>query len=244
MKADLAEIPTEFGEFDGEDETVAMPVPLDPAVYDGMYPAAWEEIAARQYLQGRKVGKEAAETMGLLFDPEERRILFPIIDREDQLFGFSGRSILPASDMPRGTNRHRDYEFKKEHFLLGENLYQKGKPIWLVEGLFAYAHMIEIGARAIVNPMAPMMSALSPFQMERLVDMDEKVYLCFDPDKAGDQGLFGTQLADGTFKGGGVVDKVRKELTAMVPPFPEELDDIDNCTYRQFLWMFNEANFA
>jgi hypothetical protein len=244
IRADLAETPREFPAFEEESfATVAKPEPLNEAAYDGLYPPAWEVEAAREYLISRKIGEATAITIGLLYDEEERRILFPIRDKKNRLYGFSGRSILPKNMFPPGYPRHRDYNFRKEHFLLGEHLYQKGKPIWLVEGLFAYARMVEIGARKYVNPIAPMMSSLSVFQKEKLVDFGETVYVCFDPDQAGDIGMFGP-IRNGEHIGGGVIDKIKKELTVMVPPYPEELTDIDDVTLNQFLWMGKNAELV
>ena len=241
IRADLAEIPTEFGSYEGDEELAPPPQPLDRNVFDGMFPDAWEEVASREYLQRRGVGKSTAAMLELVFDPEEQRVLFPIMDRDKQLFGFSGRSILPKEKITDKYPRHRDYNFKKERFLLGEHLYQKGKPIWLVEGLFGLAHMVEIGAMGSVTPMAPMMSSVSKFQQERLVDFNESVYLCFDPDKAGDQGLFGPLGNDCKFKGGGAIDRIKQELPVFLPMFDESRKDVDDILPNEFQTMFMEA---
>lgn len=244
IKADLAETPTEFARFEDDYIQDDRPVPLDPNIYDGLYPPVWDEGIAKRYLQERRIGKQTAEALGLLFDPEERRILFPVRDRDGNLFGFSGRSVLPPDQYTLKHPRIRDYEFSKDKFLLGEHLWQQGKPLWVVEGLFALARMVEVGAREKVNPVAPMMSALSYHQRQRVVDLADIAYLCFDPDKAGDQGMFGVLKQDGTFKGGGAIDQLKTDVTVLVPPYPEGVADIDDITPEDFDWMFANAELA
>ena len=242
MQADLSEIPDEFDSFEDELTVDKHPDPLNPAAYDGLYPSAWEELESRSYLMSRKIGEEASEVIGLKFDPEERRILFPIQNPKGDLYGFTGRTIVPPDKLPKGYPRHRDYSFKKEWFLLGEHLVDRSKPVWMVEGLFAFARMVEIGARKHVNPLAPMMSSLSDKQASKLVDIGQRVYVCFDLDQAGDAGMYGRwndKLKQ--FQGGGVIDKLKSELTVLVPPYPDTVSDIDEVTHDDFLWMLDEA---
>ena len=214
IRVDMAETPTEFASFgSSEADTIQAPKELSEAVHMAMFPEAWADAEARSYLASRGIGAIAAGTIGLRFDPDERRVLFPVRDRACKLFGFSGRAIDRDVDP-----RHRDYHFKKERFLLGAHLIQPGKPMWLVEGLFAFARMVEVGARRFVNPVAPMMSNVSEYQVNSLAAIGEPTYICFDDDLAGDQGVFGKVDGKGGYLGGGAADKLKKHIPVMVPP--------------------------
>ena len=92
--------------------------------------------------------RATAEQIGLVFDEARDRILFPIRGRDNALYGFSGRIIEPVPDEPKV----RDYEgLPKRHLILGSHLWHPGKPLLIIEGLFGYAHMIEIGAPEHAN---------------------------------------------------------------------------------------------
>ena len=136
---------------------------------------------------------------------------------------------------PEAVVRHRDYGFSKHNFLLGEHLYQEGKPFWIVEGLFAYAHMVQLGVRELVNPVATMMSSVSKAQAKKLVNFGESVYLVFDPDRAGDVGVFGTLNREGIFRGGGAIDRLKDHIPTFVPNYPDGLDDPDDMVFEQFI---------
>ena len=73
--------------------------------------------------------------------------MFPIRDRDGSLRGFAGRLIYPDNKLPKV----RDYHYQKVKALLGFERFKRGKPIFLVEGLFGYAHCIEQGIEEFCN---------------------------------------------------------------------------------------------
>lgn len=200
--------------------------PLDAELYLRMYPLAWEDERSRKYLLGRDVSAEAAHDLDLRFDPDNRRILFPVYDFEKKLFGFTGRTILPPSRLSRKHPKVKDYAgLRKELCLLGEHLIDDDKPILVVEGLFALARMITIGAREFCNPVATMGSYLSDHQRDILVDRGLPVYFLYDNDKAGDEGLFGIE---GDPDSVGALDKMKAHVPTFVCLYPSSINDPDN----------------
>lgn len=224
------EIPDRFDQWE-EDRGAAMESmdPLDVELYYRMYPTAWDDKGSRAYLKGRGISKDASHVMQLRFDPDNKRIMFPIRDFEGNLYGFSGRTILPVNDR---RPKVRDYAgLRKERCLLGEELIDPDKPMLLVEGLFAYARMVSIGAREFCNPVASMGSVLSAAQANILSDFAQPVYLLYDLDFAGDQGILGTwDKKAGKFIGGGALDKLRLHVPTLICEYPKHAKDPDHFT--------------
>jgi len=197
------------------------PEPIEnEEIYAGMFPPAWGVEVARDYLEGRGVTQEAADHMELLFDPDQNRILFPVRGSEGELYGWTGRSIIEGVPL-----KIRDYKgLKKEMCLLGEYAIQKGKPLFVVEGLFSYAHLVSIGAREICNPVAIMGSHLSDYQKDLLISYCEPIYLCLDLDEAGEVGLVGRAGKPGA------IEKLKDHATTLVALYPPDKDDVDKFT--------------
>lgn len=236
IRALLEETPDNFTDWDDRaDEKVEL-TPLDTEIYFRMYPPAGKYAAATKYLGGRDISLQTVELLQLRFDPDESRILFPVFgNAPDQLFGFTGRTTLPKEQWPsKKFAKVKDYSgLKKDRLILGEHLIQDGKPILLVEGLFAYANMYEIGADDFCSPVASMGSHLSEHQAEILVDYGLPVYLLYDNDAAGRQGLYGPMKNNGKYEGGGAVDKLRNQVPTMVARYPSGVEDPDALTYEE-----------
>jgi DNA primase len=119
--------------------------------------------------------------MELLHDPGDglpERILFPVYDRYNALYGFTGRAV--DSRVPL---RIKDYYgLPKRHLLLGAHLiHPEDEYVILVEGLVDYARMVTFDQPA----MAFMSSTLTPMQAEIVKDIGKPVYLFHDNDKPG-----------------------------------------------------------
>ena len=225
-RARLKELQVEFGDFGASFDDLP-PEPLDDAVMAGAYPFAWEEERARSYYQSRGITDESAQIMGLLYHPEELRLLFPVRDQDQRLYGFTGRSVIPDDERTRAVKVKDYFGLSKRWHLLGEELIkindmQRGKlPIIVVEGLFAYAHLVSIGARAYCNPVATMGAYTSDHQRDRLAFHGRPIHYLYDDDLAGDVGLFGKQNPDGQHSGKGalsLVAKVAPTHLALYPP--------------------------
>jgi hypothetical protein len=239
IEADLRETSEDLGNYELEIEEESEPAVLNPAIYVNMYPLAWEEKRSREYLQRRGIGKDTARLMGLLFDPDQHRIVFPVMDRQGQLFGFEGRTILPET--PRNPKMRVYAAMSKEKVLLAEHLVDDSKPLFVVEGLFATARIIEIGGRDLVNPVAPLTSRISKFQRDRIAAINRMTYLCFDDDRAGNEGLFGPwDETTQNWAGGGALDLLSGHVPVALPNLPHDLDDIDKVTLAQLRRMVEE----
>jgi hypothetical protein len=235
MRAVMDEVPSDFGPFDVEvDELEEEPQPLNAAQFVGMFLPAWEDRAARKYLIKRGISERTVRRLGIVFDEDEQRILFPVYgDSEEELFGFTGRTILPEDKWPesQGKSRYRkvkDYAgLKKRHRILGQHLWKPKLPTFVEEGLMGYAHLHEIGAAKVCNIGALMGSTLYTHQRDIIVDQDEPAYLCLDDDLAGDIGLYGPMSGD-DHAGGGAIDMLRDRLPTYLVQYPKGVDDVDN----------------
>lgn len=241
LEAELAEIPDDFGDYERvfyREEAK----PIEDEIFVGMYPFAWDVADARDYLRSRGYtspvkAKHACEVLELLYDERDRRILFPVRDSHQNLYGHTGRSILserqyPSEDYPKVKDYHG---LRKDQLLLGEHLFKPDLPILLVEGLFAEFTAVYQGIDAEATPMATMKASLSPMQAERLIDFGNPVFLLYDDDVAGDAGLYGP-MRDGKHAGGGAVDMLKNELPTSVIAYPSdpERNDVDLWTLEDF----------
>lgn len=248
MEADLLEASGDLKPFENlfDTDKTDKPVPLDEAIFEGMYLDAWEDEPTRDYLQSeRGISEETSKLLGLLSDPDEDRVLFPVRGLKGELYGFSGRSILTDVEWTDRYPRIKDYAgMKKEMQLLGADKIDPNKPTALVEGLFAYAHFVEIGAREVLNPVASLGSFLSKYQASLLGEVGMPVYLFYDPDTAGDIGIYGRlDKKTGEHLGDGAADRLKKQLPTFVPMYPEGVTDPDNLTFENLEEMFEEAEF-
>jgi hypothetical protein len=223
-KTDNLECTPTFDDYDKLPDVEEVQVPLNPAIFDGLYPEAYDVEQGRRYLRDRGVAKDASRRMGLLYDDEQQRVMFPIRDRLRNCYGFSGRSILTPEEYPFfNYPKVRDYNgLKKDAHLLGQEFLTGQKPVVLVEGLFAYARMISLDLSQIADPVASLGSNLSERQASKLYDNGQPVHILYDNDAAGDMGIYGTSSSKGAGK------LLAKELRAMVPdPWPEGKVDPD-----------------
>ncbi len=232
---DALEMEVEFEDFEGSTaarhgSTVEA---LDADVMFALYPEAWAQQPARDYLRRRGITKDAADTMRLRFDRTRGRVLFPVCDRAGTLRGFVGRSIYPDA-----TVSHYTYPpLQKSQHLLGADLLRKGaRDVIVVEGQFAFAHLIAIGAREHFDVVGTMGSVMSAAQASMLIDQGASVHLLYDDDAAGNQGIWGRWDADkGQYAGGGAFDMLRDELDVSVLDYPEGVSDPDHLTLDELI---------
>lgn len=206
------------------------PQPLDEAIFDGLYPPAWDIPDARAYMEGRGLNKATADHLELAWDDEQRRILFPIRGRKSELYGWSGRAIDARTEP-----KIKDYAgLEKRWMVLGCHLWVPDLPVLVVEGLFGYAHLLAIGADAICNPAAILGSHLTEEKAMVLRRFRHPTYLAFDNDEAGDIGLFGSFDERGRRKRGeGAVAALRQHVPVFAPVWPEGKDDPDQLTFEE-----------
>jgi len=224
-QADMAsEIAMTEMEFEREPERP--PEPLVEEAYQGVYLDAWDDEDARAYLQSRGISGETAHSLGLLYDDDvtQRRVLFPVRDEQGRLFGFTGRAI-DAETKPKIKDYHG---LPKRRLILGRERWKPDRPVIIVEGLFGYGHLVQIGTEEFANVGALLGSTLTEEKAQIIRSFDEKTYLFLDNDPAGDAGIFGPLTEEGereTAKG--AVAMLRDYVPVLVPTWPEGKDDPD-----------------
>tara|TARA_R100000808_G_scaffold512_2_gene2691 strand:+ start:10702 stop:11736 length:1035 start_codon:yes stop_codon:yes gene_type:complete len=233
VRAWTDEVPNTFGEFEFEERESDYLTSIDEdteKVLYRIYPRVHEFSEACNYLECRGITLDAAEQLGLRYDKEDKRIMFPVRGIDSSLYGFTGRAIY--DDLKP---KVKDYAgLKKSCLLLGEHLipWSEGnpdrKPILVVEGLFALAHMVSLGVREFCNPVATMGSSMSEAQRDSIVDLDNPVYMLYDNDDAGEVGMFGR-----AFRGGGALDMLLPHVPVYMCLYPEGIDDPDDLNLEQ-----------
>lgn len=232
----LPDLSSDYGEF--ERPPVTEQEPLSDAVCDGLYPPANDIPEAVAYLDRRGIDRVTADSLGLVYDDGQSRILFPVRDRNHGLWGFSGRAILPETKP-----KIRDYfGLPKRRLILGEERWRPDRPVIVVEGLFGYAHLVQIGAEQRYNVGALLGSAMTPEKAAILRAWDENVYLLLDNDEAGDLGLFGPVLPDGSREQEkSAVHQLQGYVPVYVPVWPDGKDDPDQLTLEELHTLVSET---
>lgn len=234
-----------------------LPEPLDETLYEGMFDPIGNHQEAVAFMQARHIGKDTCDKLRIEFDPDKRRIVFPVRDGAGGLFGWSGRTVIPDY-----TPKVLDYAgLPKRHLILGEERWRPGYRKLIVEGLFAYARMHEIGAEEHVDIGALLGSSVTPEKAAILMRHGCSVLAMPDPDKAGAMCLHGlwkgyteAELQErdrrglpferGKFEGGGLIDQLAGELPVLVPYYPQGVTDIDDITLPQLLRVIETAPHA
>lgn len=253
IRALTEETPESFEDWDRirEEERVLEELePMDDGmaqVYLSMYPLAWEHLQSREYLQARGGKEVTSRLLDLRFDPEEQRILFPVYGFDRELYGFTGRTILDQEDWPVSMDRKvryskvKDYAgLKKDRLILGEHLIQDDpqRPLLVVEGLFALAHMIDIGVREFADPIATMGSYMSDAHRDIIIEYGKPVHMLYDNDAAGRLGLFGKEDDDEHL---GAIDKLIDHVPVARCLYPKGITDPDDLTLNHLRWMIQKG---
>lgn len=126
------------------------------------------------------------EKNGNSFNRFRNRIVFPIMDIQGNIAGFGGRTLDENSGFAKYLNSPESIVFEKKNILY--NLYQardvirKEKNVFLVEGYFDVAGLVNSG---IFNTIAPMGTSFTENQAKLLKRYTDKVTIFFDSDSAG-----------------------------------------------------------
>lgn len=233
----------EFGDLELAD--APLPEPVNEAMIKGLYMNAHDHEWGREYLTSHRrhpISPATAEKIGLVYDDDdsEHRILFPVRAGDGKFYGFSGRAVQ-SDRQPK----IKDYfGLPKRHLILGEDRWRSGMPKIIVEGLFAYAHLHEIGVEDHADIGALLGSALTKEKRDRIIAWGDATYMLVDNDTAGDACLFGRIDAQ-TKKHQveeGAIAALEGYVPVMVPDWPEREDgtpkeDPDELTLDEVLLM-------
>ncbi len=224
--------------FDGAQEPRRLPEPLDEDAYAGLFGSAYDDEEAGRYLEGRGVGYRTVQQLGLGWDPDQRRIVFPVRGGDGALYGFTGRSIVPGAQP-----KIRDYHgLPKRHLIMGHHRWRGDRPIVIVEGLFAYAHLIEMDLERYADVGALLGSAMTEEKAAILRDQyPSPVFLFLDNDEAGTVALFGPQDRQGNqdFQAGAIA-ALLGHVPVHVPAWPDGKEDPDQLSKAE-VWAMLQA---
>jgi DNA primase len=138
---------------------------------------------AIEYLFSRGINELAINKLMLQYDYREKRILFPLIDRYGDFYGFSGRSILPKDKEPIYV---KDYcGLEKKFLLMGQHLYDPKLPVLMCEGLTGLASLISQGVDDHYNCVAALGASFTQEKANLLLKYNHNIFVLFDNDKAG-----------------------------------------------------------
>ncbi len=137
----------------------------------------------------------ASETNGKAYDSFARRLMFPLINKDGEVIGFSAR-LLENKDVAKYKNTSATPVFNKSEVVFAINLLQKLRNerrdnnadyngfenIIIVEGQIDVITMHHFG---ITNTIACLGTALTPMHARKLKQFSENVILLLDGDSAG-----------------------------------------------------------
>lgn len=156
----------------------------------GVAPAEWAILQKRLT---NKHGAQALIDAGLVVDKGNRkfdlfrdRVMFPISDRRGRVIGFGGRRLDDDSDTPKYINSPETLVFRKNqelyNFDKAQNAARKTGTLYIVEG---YTDVIAHGQFGIENTAAPLGTAFTSGQLEKVLSVTSEPVMCFDGDRAG-----------------------------------------------------------
>lgn len=166
------------------------------------YKVGWSSNKLPNALTEKYSPSELIEA-GLMYEHEGHykprfynRVLFPILSSTGAVLGFGGRKVDSPSALskaPKYLNSPETTVFKKNQILFGhDKVRQQSSAPWVlvVEG---YIDVIQLRAHGF-PAVAPMGTALTQGQFEKLVQLRREIIFCFDGDKAGEKASFNALL--------------------------------------------------
>ena len=131
--------------------------------------------------------KEGSEK---IYDAFENRIIFPIIDEDNNVVGFSGRKYLSDDEkdesIPKYSNSKESEIFKKSNIFYNINnalpYIKSSKQIILTEGFMDTIRMVSIGYK---NVVAIMGTAFNKEHLDKILKLKCEVVSNLDQDSAG-----------------------------------------------------------
>ena len=154
----------------------------------GYAPGGWQNLGSvfANYQDNSllKTGLVIENEDGKRYDRFRDRIMFPIVNMRSQVIGFGGR-VLDSGD-PKYLNSPETTLFEKGRELYG--LFQALKAIrtkrmvLVVEG---YMDVVALAQHGIEYAVATLGTATTPYHVQKMLRLSDKVMFCFDGDAAG-----------------------------------------------------------
>jgi DNA primase len=141
---------------------------------------------SRNEIVDASLGIQKDISEGKIYDRFRNRLMFPIYDGGGKMVGFGGRTL--GEDDAKYINSGETPIYNKSNILYGLNLakeaIRKSKAIILVEGYFDVLACHRIGIQHVVAVSG---TALTEQHVKMIKRYAEKVILCLDQDRAGEQ---------------------------------------------------------
>lgn len=206
------------------------------------YSIGWNDII--EYLTKKgysisdlKVAGLIEEKNGNYFDAYAKRLIFPIINSNNDVVGFSAR-ILEESNFAKYKNTSQTVVFDKSKVLYGINNIKKLKQsqpvneIIIVEGQMDLISIFKSGVKNAVATMGTSLTALHAKELKRYCD---KVVVCFDGDGAGKKA---------TLRSIEILNSAALDVYVASLPAGSDPDDyINKFGKNQFLELIESANY-
>ena len=166
--------------------------------YDiGFAPDSWDELKNQLIIEG--FSEDIIMKCGLAFKRKDgkgivnryrSRVMFPIYDTYGQIIGYTGRDITDTSDQ-KYLHVPNSLIFKRENvvwnYSKARKAIQEQKRVFVGEGNFD-AIMADYNGFPAVCTLG---SSISSKQLSIITPVVENLYMMFDPDEAGKEGLWG-----------------------------------------------------
>ncbi|MFN0249031.1 MAG: DNA primase [Kofleriaceae bacterium] len=164
----------------------------------GYAPNEWGLLA--DHLKAKRVDMNLATELGLVrartqqggyYDLNRDRLVCPVVMPGGEVWGFSSRTIgsqkaPDGSEPPKYINSPESRLYKKSQLLFGlaqaREAMQASKRVVLVEGNFDVITLHQAGFGEVVAPLG---TAITAEQVNRLKKLAERIVLLYDGDKAG-----------------------------------------------------------
>lgn len=117
-----------------------------------------------------------------IYSPYNDRVIFPIKDDRNRPVAFGGRIIEKNPEKAKYINSPESDIYKKRETLYGLNLIRRAKEVIICEG---YMDAIALHNAGFTGAVAPLGTALTEEQINKLCRYTDTLYLCFDNDLAG-----------------------------------------------------------
>ncbi len=176
----------------------------------GYAPDGWQNLQGTvsdyQHSSLLETGLVVENDEGKRYDRFRDRIMFPIVNTRGQVIGFGGR-VLDTGE-PKYLNSPETALFEKGHELYGLFQAQKAirasRQVLVVEG---YMDVVALAQHGIEYAVATLGTATTPYHVQKLLRLTDKVVFCFDGDAAGQRAAWRAlenalpQLVDGKHVG-------------------------------------------
>lgn len=155
------------------------------------------ERVLKAYFDQQKVDPQLMQASGLFTNGREgltdrfvSRVMFPLLDRNGQPVGFSGRLLAKSDNLPKYLNSPETLIFQKSSTLFNldqaKKLARKSGKIILFEG---FMDVISAFGASVTNGVASMGTSLTGEQVNIIARLVSQVDICYDGDRPGQQAI-------------------------------------------------------